>query len=104
MIIMVINMMITMMTTKMAMVTMINMTVMMAMASFQVRIDYKGQRFVGENGKEISGLLVSIFSLFSSGRILSFQAFANFSSACIKSIPNMYDNKFRTRLVAESLG
>ena len=62
MIIMMINMMITMMTTKMAMVTMINMTVMMAMASFQVRIDYKGQRFVGENGKEISGLLVSIFT------------------------------------------
>ena len=52
-------MMITMM---MAMFTMIKMTVMMAMASFQVRIDYKGQRFVGENGKEISGLLVSIFT------------------------------------------
>jgi hypothetical protein len=26
----------------------------------EVRIDYKGQRFVGENGKEISGLLVTM--------------------------------------------
>ena len=58
-------MMITMM---MAMFTMIKMTVMMAMASFQVRIDYKGQRFVGENGKEINGILVSIFTLIISVR------------------------------------
>ena len=41
---------------------------MMAMASLQVIIDYKGQRFVGENGREISGLLVFIFFLFSSVR------------------------------------
>ena len=42
--------------------------VMMAMASLQVRIDYKDQRFVGEKGREISGLLVSIFSLLCPGR------------------------------------
>ena len=54
--------MITMM--MMARVARMKMIVMMAMTLLQVRIDYKGQRFVGENGKEISGLLVSIFSLF----------------------------------------
>lgn len=44
------------------MITMVMARVMemMAMASLQVRIDYKGQRFVGENGREISGLLVTM--------------------------------------------
>ena len=73
MIIMMIDMMITMMTMMMAMVRMIKTTVMMAMALFQVRIDYKGQKFVGENGKEISGLLVSIFTHIISPSVRQYQ-------------------------------